>query len=211
MNRALGPGRAGRAWWLQASLAAVAALAVALGGREQGPQPLFGGAMLAMIALAGLLQHLAERPGRDGHAPSVAEKASWQQPGVGLIAILMLGGLLLGARQGVLPGYLFFAAYALVVACYPLMRRRSIESGLRHRDLAEDERGLALRAQCDRLANRLLELGLVAIAVAWVALPQLFQWPVAPVRVALLLLLPILLANVIGEAGVAWLSWRDRQ
>lgn len=214
MSGTIGPRAPARSGWILASLAAVAALGVALmaiGLRDAAWHLLSGGAMVTLIAMAGLLQHLAERPGRDGETPSPGEQASWQQLGVGMAAILVLGGLALGSMQGVLSAYLFFAAYACVAVAYPLMRRRFVEAALRHRDVPEDERDLALRAQGDRLAKRLLELGLVAIAIAWVVLPHLFPGPLDPVRLASLLLLPILLANVAGEARVAWLYWHDRQ
>ncbi len=32
-----------------------------------------------------------------------------------------------------------------------------------------------------------------------------------PLHIAALLLLPVLAANTVGEARVAWLYWRDRQ
>lgn len=206
--------RRGRARWTMASLAAVAAWGGALlvlGLRGDAWHLLFGGAMFALAAIAGLLQHLAERPGREGETPSLGERASWQQLGVAMAAILVLGGLGLGSMQGVLSAHLFFAAYATVIAAWPLMRRRFVDGALRHRDVAGDERDLALRAQGERLAKRLLELGLVAIAVAWVVVPELLRGPQDPVRVASLLLLPILLANAAGEARVAWLYWRDRR
>lgn len=214
MSDAIGARAMARGGWVLASLVAVAALGAALVGlglRDAAWHLLFGGAMVALIALAGLLQHLAERPGRDGETPSPGEKASWQLLGAGMAGILLLGGLSLGSVQGVLSAWLFFAAYVAVILGWPLMRRRLIEAALRHRDVPEDERDRALRAQGERLAKRLLELGLVALAVAWVALPELFRAPLDPVRVASLLLLPILLANVAGEARTAWLYWRDRQ
>lgn len=214
MNGAVGPRATTRNRWTLASLVAVAALGVALvavGLRDAAWHLLSGGAMFGLIALAGVLQHLAERPGRDGETQSPGERASWQQLGAGLVAILMLVGLSLGQAQGVFSGYLFFAAWVLVILGWPLMRRRSIEAALRHRDVPEDERDLALRAQADRLSRRLLELGLVVIAIAWMLAPEVVRAPLEPLRAASLLLLPILVANVAGEARTAWLYWRDRQ
>jgi len=207
-------GGVARGWLAPAALALVAALGLVLlvlGLREAAAQLVFGGVMLAVIAVAGVLQHLAERPGSEGEAPSLLEKASWQGVGVGLAAIMVLGGLSLGSTQGRFSAWLVFAAYVLIVVLHPLLRRRFVEANLRHCDIAEDERDRALRGHGDRTAKRVLELTLVAIAVAWVALPGVFALPAQPVRVASLLLLPVQLANVVGEARVAWLYWRDRQ
>lgn len=200
-------------WWLPV-LGLVAALGLALcalGLREGRAHLVFGGAMLVAIAAAGQLQRLAERPGRDGETPSPSERASWQHLGVGLAAILVLGGLSLGSIQGRFSAWLVFFAYVLVVVFYPRFRTRFVEAQLRHRDLAEDERDRVLRAQGDQLARRVLELALVATAVAWVALPGWSALSAEPVRVASMLLSLVLLANVAGESRVAWLYWRDRQ
>lgn len=201
------------AWWLPV-LGLVAALGLSLcvlGLGEGRAHLVFGGAMLVAIAGAGQLQRLAERPGRDGETPSRSEQASWQQLGLGLAAILVLGGLSLGSMQGRFSAWLCFFAYVLVVVGYPRFRRRFVEARLRHRDLAEDERDRALRAQGDQLARRALELALVATAVCWVALPRWSALSAEPLRVAAMLLSLVLLANVAGEARVAWLYWRDRQ
>ena len=203
-----------RGGWLLLALALVAALGLtvcALGLREGEAHLLFGGVVLVAIAVAGQLQRVAERPGRDGGTPSLSERASWQHVGVGMAAILVLGGLSLGSMQGRFSSWLFFFAYVLIVAFYPQFRTRFIEANLRHRDLAGDERDHVLRAQGDRVAKRVLELALVATAVAWVAMPGLSAPSAEPVRVASLLLSLVLVANVVGEARVAWLYWRDRQ
>ncbi|WP_298573658.1 hypothetical protein [uncultured Luteimonas sp.] len=213
MGRVIGKGVAS-AGLVLAMLGLVAALGLALcvlGLREGAAHLVFGGVMLVVLAGAGLLQQLAERPGRDGETPSLSEKASWQQLAVGMTAILVLGGVSLGSMQGLLSSWLFFAAYVVLVACYPLLRRRFIDANRRHRDIDGDERDRALRAQGDQVARRVLELSLLAIAVAWAVMPGLFTLSVEPVRLASLLLLPILLASVVGEARVAWLYWRDRQ
>lgn len=200
--------------WAWLAFALVAALGVAIaviGGREGRAHLLFGGAMFVVFAAVGVVQMLSLRPGRDDSAPSHSEKAAWSQIDMGWAAVLVLGGVPLGSMRGSLAGYLLFATYALLVACYPAFRRRFVEEQRRYREVAEDERDRAIRAQGDYLSKRLLELAMVAIAVAWVAVPAAFRALGEPLQVASLLLLPILLANVAGESRVAWLHWRDRQ
>ena len=53
---------------------------------------------------------------------------------------MVLGGLSLGSVKGSFASWLLFAAYAVIVASFPVFRRRFIEANLRHRDVAEDER-----------------------------------------------------------------------
>lgn len=200
--------------WLWVVLALLAALGVAITmiGAVGGEAHLvFGGVMMLLIAASARIQHLALRPGREDSTPSNAEKSAWSQIGVGLAVIMVLGGVSLGSMQGKFASYLLFAAYALIVAFYPLFRRRFIEENRRYREVAEDERDRVIRAQGDYLSKRLLELSLVALAVVWLALPQVIQSLGGPLQIAALLLLPILAANVAGESRVAWLHWRDRQ
>lgn len=202
-----------RVWtWLAYALVSVLGVAIMMvGARERQAHLLFGGAMFLLMAATGLLHMRALRPGRDDSAPSHAEKAAWSQISLGWAALLVLGGVPLGSMRGSLAGYLLFGTYALLVACYPGFRRRFVEEHRRYREVAEDERDRAIRAQGDYLSKRLLELAMVAIAVAWVAWPAPFRALDVPLQVASLLLLPILVANVAGEARVAWLHWRDRQ
>lgn len=200
--------------WAWLAFALVAALGVAIigiGVHEGRAHLLFGGVMLLVIAAVGVVQMVALRPGRDDSAPSHAEKAAWSQIGMGWAALLVLGGVPLGSMRGSLAGYLLFGTYALLVACYPAFRRRFVEERRRYREVAEDERDRAIRAQGDYLSKRLLELAMVALAVAWVASPATFRGLGEPLQIASLLLLPILSANVAGESRVAWLHWRDRQ
>ena len=198
-------------WLAYAAVALLGAVVGAIGGIEHKLHLVFGGAMLLVIAGAGVVQSRAMRPGRDDGLPSHAEKAAWAQVGMGLAAIMVLGGVSLGSMKGSLAAYLMFGAYALIVAFSPVFRRRFIEENRRHREVAEDERDRTIRAQGDYLSKRLLELALVGLAVAWVAAPELIRSVGAPLQVAALLLLPLLAANVIGEARVAQLYWRDRQ
>lgn len=201
-----------RAW--TAAFAALATLGVAvavIGAREARAHLLFDGSMFVVIALAGVLYLLARRPGRDDSLPSHAEKAAWSMIGLGLGAVMVLGGVPLGSTHGRMDGYLLFATYALLVACYPGFRRRFAEERRGYREITDDERERAIRAQGDYLSKRLLELAMVALAVAWVFLPASFRALGEPPQVASLLLLPILLANVAGESRVAWMHWRDRQ
>lgn len=206
--------KAGGQVWTRLAYALVAALGVAImaiGAHEGRAHLLFGGVMFVLIAATGCLHMRALRPGRDDSAPSHAEKAAWSQIGMGLAALLVLGGMPLGSMRGTLAGYLLFGTYALLVACYPVYRRRFIEEHRRYREVAEDERDRTIRAQGDYLSKRLLELAMVALAIAWAAFPAPFRELGEPLQVASLLLLPVLAANVAGEARVAWLHWRDRQ
>jgi len=198
-------------WVAFALLAVIGVMVMAVGATEPALHLVFGGAMLLLIAVSGAVQMRAQRPGLDGATPSNTEKAAWAQIGMGLAAIMVLGGVSLGSMRGSWAAYLWFAMYAVIVAFFPLFRRRFIESSRGYREVAEDERDLAIRAQGDYLAKRLLELALVALGLVWVFLPGLIQSVRAPLQVACLLLLPILVANVAGEARVAWLHWRDRQ
>lgn len=199
------------AWLAWGVVAVLGAMGVAVGGIEGRPHLLFSGAMLLLIAVAGVVQTRAMRPGRDDSLPSNAEKAAWSQVGMGLAAIMVLGGMSLGSMRGSLAAYLLFAAYALIVACFPAFRRRFIEENRRYREIHEDERDRAIRAQGDYLSKRLLELALVVLACVWVLAPQLIRALDQPLQIASLLLLPVLAANVAGEARVARLHWLDRQ
>lgn len=199
------------AWLAWAVVAILGAVVVAVGGIEGRLHLLFGGAMLLLIAAAGVVQTRAMRPGRDDSLPSNAEKAAWSQVGMGLAAIMVLGGVSLGSMRGSMAAYLLFAAYALIVACFPAFRRRFIEENRRYREIAEDERDRAIRAQGDYLSKRLLELALVVLAIVWVLAPHVIRALDQPLQIASLLLLPVLVANVAGEARVARLHWLDRQ
>lgn len=199
------------AWLAWGVVAILGAMVVAVGGIGGRPHLLFGGAMLLLIAVAGVVQTRAMRPGRDDGLPSNAEKAAWSQVGMGLAAIMVLGGMSLGSMRGSLAAYLLFAAYTLIVACFPALRRRFIEENRRHREIPEDERDRAIRAKGDYLSKRLLELALVVLACVWVLAPQLIRALDQPLQIASLLLLPVLAANVAGEARVARLHWLDRQ
>lgn len=196
-------------WTLVAALGALVLVAGIVKGAAA--HLLFSGAMLLLIAGAGVLQTKMLRPGRDDAEASSAEKAAWSQIGMVLAAMLVLGGMSLGSMRGSLASYLLFAAYALLVALHPQFRRRFIEENRRYREIGEDERDRAIRAQGDYLSKRLLELALVGLAIAWVLVPQFILSLDAPLQVASLLLLPVLAANVIGEARVAWLHRQDRQ
>ena len=203
----------GRTWtWIGCGLvAALGASVLAIGATQPRLHLVFGGAVLLLIAASLVLQERALRPGRDDAAASNAEKAAWSQLGMGLAAILVLGGVSLGSTGGVFAPYLLLAAYVLVVAFFPAFRRRFIEENRRYREVAEDERDRAIRAQGDYLSKRLLEFALVALAIAWALAPQLVQSLGGPLRIAAVLLLPIVAANTVGEARVAFLHWRDRQ
>ncbi|HRN61228.1 MAG TPA: hypothetical protein PK743_08140 [Luteimonas sp.] len=200
------------AWVLAAAAVALLGTAVlAIGAMEGRVHLVFGGAMLWLIAAGVVLQDRALRPGREDGMPSASEKAAWGQIGMALAAILVLGGMALGSMAGSFASYLMFTAYALIVAGYPMFRRRFIEENRRYREVPEDERDRAIRAQGDYLSKRLLELALVALAVVWVLAPRMIQALGEPLQVAALLLLPVLVANLVGEARVALLYWRDRQ
>lgn len=205
--------REARGWtWIAIALVAMLGVVVmVLGVKEHRIHLLFGGAMLLLVACALWMQDRAFLPGREEALPSNAEKAAWSQLGVGLVAILVLGGISLGSMQGSMASYLFFCAYVVIVAFYPVFRRRFVEANLRHRDVPEDERDRAIRAQGDYLSKRLLEFALVGLAILWVLVPQFFRSLGGPLQVAALLMLPILAANVAGEGRVALLHWRDRQ
>lgn len=201
-----------RGWTAAFALLAALGVAVAATGASEGRLHLvFGGVMFVVFAVAGVLYLLARRPGRDDSLPSHAEKAAWSMIGLGLGAVMVLGGVPLGSTHGRMDGYLLFATYALLVACYPGFRRRFVEERRGYREITDDERERAIRAHGDYLSKRLLELVIVALAVAWVFLPAPFNALGEPPQVASLLLLPILLVNVVGESRVAWLHWRDRQ
>lgn len=202
-----------KAWtWGVVGLLALAGLAVvAAGGVERAPYLVFGGGMLLLLAASAVFHSLALRPGRDGNTASASERAAWSQLGAGMASIMVLGGISLGSFAGGLAVYLFFFAYALIVACYPLFRRRFLEQHQRPRAVVEDERDLAIRASGDYLSKRLLELALVALAIFWALAPRAIGALGDALQIAALLLLPVLAANVAGEARVAWLHWRDRQ
>lgn len=201
------------AWeWVACVLVALLGIAVfVVGVSQQRMHLVFGGAMFLLIAAGLVVQARALRPGRDEAMPSHAEKAAWSQLGVGLAAILVLGGISLRSAEGSLASYLLFAAYVVIVASFPMFRRRFIEENRRHREVPEDERDRAIRAQGDYLSKRLLEFGLIGLSVTWVLAPHLVHSLGGPLQVAALLLLPILAANVAGEARVALLHWRDRR
>lgn len=201
-----------RAWMAAFALLATLGVAVAvIGAREGRAHLLFGGSMFVVIALTGVLYLSARRPSRDDSLPSHAETAAWSMIGMGLAAMMVLGGVPLGSTHGRMGGYLLFATCAVLVACYPGFRRRFVEERRGYREITDDERERAIRAQGEYLSKRLLELAMVALAVAWVFWPAPFRALGGPPQVASLLLLPIMLANVVGESRVAWLHWRDRQ
>lgn len=196
-------------WTLVAALGALVVVAGIV--KSAAAHLLFSGAMLLLMAVVGVVQTLVWRPGRDGETPSNAEKAAWSQIGFGLAAIMVLGGVSLGSMQGSWAAYLVFGTYALLVALFPVFRRRFVEENRRYREVAEDERDRAIRARGDYLSKRLLEFALVGMAIAWVAAPAFFRALGEPLQIASLLLLPALIANVIGEARIARLYWQDRQ
>lgn len=201
-----------RAWMAAFALLATLGVAIAvIGAREGRAHLLFGGSMFVVIALTGVLYLSARRPSRDDSLPSHAETAAWWMIGMGLGAMMVLGGVPLGSTHGRMGGYLLFATCAVLVACYPGFRRRFVEERRGYREITDDERERAIRAQGEYLSKRLLELAMVALAVAWVFWPAPFRALGGPPQVASLLLLPIMLANVVGESRVAWLHWRDRQ
>lgn len=198
-------------WLVYAAVAALGVAVAAVGAMDGEAHLVFGGGMFVLVAAAGALHGLALRPGRDDSTASGAEQAAWQQIGIGLAAILVLGGMPLGSMQGKASSWLLLAAYALVVAFQPFVRRRFVKESRRWREVAEDERDRAIRARGDYLSKRLLELCLVAAVLAGAWRPQLLQALGDPLHIAALLLLPVLAVNTVGEARVAWLYWRDRQ
>lgn len=184
---------------------------LAVGVVEPQRQWIFGGAMVCLMAVVAWLRERALLPGRDGTPASNAEKAAWFLIGIGLGATFVTGGIALGPNVSATASYLLFAGCALIVAAFPLYRVRFVEEHRRYREVAEDERDRMIRAQGDYLAKRLVELAAVAFAVAWVLAPQRIASVTAPLQIAALVLLPVLAANMAGEARVALLHWRDRQ
>lgn len=212
MEKAIRDGKRAWGWIVGALVVAVLGVAVLAGGAMEGRMHLlFGGAVFLLIAVGMVIQDRALRPGADDSLPSNAEKAAWSQIGMGLAAILVLGGMSLGSMKGSMASYLLFSAYAIIVAFYPAFRRRFIEENRRYREVPEDERDRTIRAQGDVLSKRLLELSLVGLAIVWVMAPQAIHALGTPLQIAALLLLPILAVNVAGESRVALLHWRDRQ
>lgn len=206
--------KTGRQAWVGLAYGVVAALGVTIaivGAREGDAHLVFGGAMFLLLAAVAALHSLALRPGRDDSTASGAEHSAWHQIGIGLAAMLVLGGIPLGLMQDKLSSWLLLSAYALLVAFLPAFRRRFVEENRRWREVAEDERDRVIRARGDYLSKRLLELCLVATVLAGAMRPQLLQALQDPLHIAALLLLPVLAMNTVGEALVAWLYWRDRQ
>src|SRR5690606_21855016 len=159
MEQAMKGGRQAWVWVMAAAAVALLGTAVLVIGVIEGRgHLLFGGGMLWLIAASVALQDRALRPGREDGMPSGSEQAAWSQIALVLAVLLVLGGMSLGSMQGVLAPYLMFACYALIVACYPMFRRRFIEENRRYREVPEDERDRGIRAQGDRLSKRLLEL-----------------------------------------------------
>ena len=198
--------------WMLSVLVALLGLAVVVAGAVgQRIHLVFGGAMFCIFAALTVWHERAVRPGRDGSPAANAEKAAWSQIGMGASAFMVLGGMSLNPGRGAWADYLLFFAFALIVVFFPAFRRRYIEEGRRYREVAEDERDRVIRAQGDALSKRLLELALVALAIAWLLAPGLIRSVREPLQVAALLLLPALAANMAGDARVALLHWRDRQ
>ncbi len=198
-------------WIVCALLALIGGGVLIVGVMEHRVHLVFGGVMFWVLAAVALLHERALRPGRDDNPASNAEKAAWSMIGMGLAAIMVLGGVLLGSMRGSMASYLLFFAYALIVAFFPVYRRRFADESRRYREVAEDERDRVIRAQGDYLSKRMLEIALVVLACAWVIAPRFIQAISDPLQVAALLLLPVLAANVAGEARIARLYWRDRQ
>lgn len=200
-------------WGVLFALVAAIGVAVAIDGIIDGKGYLvFGGCMVLLIAVACVIHARALRPGRDGSTASDAERSAWSQLTFGLCAILVLGGMSLGQYgEGKFADYLLFGAFALVVAMHPFFRRRIMEKDGYDRDVFEDERDHLIRTQGNGLSRRLLELSLVALAIFWVLAPRVVHSFESPLQIGALLLLPVLVANAIGEARVAWLHWKDRQ
>jgi hypothetical protein len=211
MDSAIKSGGETWGWGACVAVAILGTTVLVLGAMQRAPHLLFGGAMLAVIAAAGIVQMRALRPTGEGCLPSNAERSAWMQIGMGLAAIMVLGGMALGSMRDSLASYLLFAAYTLIVAFFPAFRHRFIEDNRGYREVAEDERDRAIRGQGDYLSKRLLECSLAGVAIGWVLVPGFFQSLDGPLQVAALLLLPVLAANVAGEARVARLHWQDRR
>lgn len=200
-----------RLWLLCAVVALIGTAVLAVGAMERQPHLIFGGVMIWLLAATAWIHERALRPGRDETPASNAEKAAWSQVGMGLAAIMVLGGMSAGSMKASLASYLLFATFAFIVLFFPTFRRRFIEEGRGYREVAEDERDRAIRAQGDYLSKRLVEFGIVAFSITWVLAPHWIAAVGMPLQIAALLLLPVLAANVAGEARVALLHWRDRQ
>lgn len=198
-------------WVVCTSAAVLGSVVLVVGLTEHRMHLVFGGVMFWLLAACAWLHERALRPGRDENPASNAEKSAWSMIGMGLAAIMVLGGMLFGSMRGSMASYLLFFAYALIVAFFPTYRRRFADEGRRYREVAEDERDRVIRAQGDYLSKRILEITLVVLACAWVIAPGFVQSISDPLQVAALLLLPVLAANVAGEARVARVYWRDRQ
>ena len=202
--------KAGRGWIRAAcALVAVLGLSFVVSGTLQGRMWLVsGGVMFVVVAVAAGLHVLAMRPGIEGATPCAAEKSAWHMAGIGLTAMLVLGALPL---HGEAASWLLFGTYTLWIVFLPAFRRRFVEHYRGWREVHADERDREIRARGDHLARRMLELSLTGLATTWALWPQVFQSLSALLHVGALLLFPVLLANVTGEARVAWLYWRDRQ
>lgn len=201
----------GLSWLLFVAVAGLAISVVVVGWIEKSLPLMAGGLVFVLLAACFPLWSIAMRPGPDGGEPSRGEKVAWTQMSASL-GLLML----LCAQQGLtgkalFAPWLWFFAFVLVVLFRPFFRRRLAAENLSFREVAADERDAVFQAKGERLSKRLLEITLVMLAIAWLLFADFVRALHGPMQIAAVLFAPVFVANIVGDARIAYLYWRDRQ
>ena len=180
MENAVKREKRGWTWIAIALVAALGAMVVAV--RHEGAQdpPAVRRRDAVLVACALWMQDRASR--RAGEAAIERGEAAWSQLGVGLVAILVLGGISLGSMQGSWRRTCSSARTRHHVALpgLPASFRRGEPAPSRR---AEDERDRAIRAQGDYCRSDCSN-SLAGLAILWVLAPQFFRSPGGPLQVA---------------------------
>lgn len=177
------------------------------------PEPGFVLLMAVLWGAGWWLRRAVLRDGYDGAPASDAERKAWRQMSVAFVIITLSGIWVLRIRETGLYECLAFAVIAALVLVFHLAARRHVERG-RLRDWVEtpnDERERAIRTHGEIIGRRTLDGLLVLMALLWVLVPDALSGLRSPLQVGAMLLLPIGLANLVGEGCIAWRHWRDRR
>lgn len=200
----------------------VAGVGLAMGSEARGrigkgfdAVPEFGLVLLMAVLLAAgfWLRRQALRDGAEGAPASVAERTAWSQMGLAFVIVFLCGMWIIDIDRSGWLEYLVFAVIAVLVLCFPLNAKRYVEKPrLRDwKEIPDDERERSIRMRGEYIARRTLDALLVALVLAWVLLPDAFRSLRSSLQIGATLLLPIGLANLVGESYVAWRHWNDRR
>jgi len=169
--------------------------------------------MAALLALGFWLRRQALRDGVDGVQASGAERNAWSQMGLAFLIVHLCGMWIIDIDRRSWLEYVVFAVIVGLVLCFPLSAKRYVETPrLRDwKEIPDDERERSIRMRGEYIGRRTLDALLVVLVLAWMLLPDAFRNLRSPLQIGATVLLPIGLANLVGESYVAWRHWNDRR